>query len=302
MREVTLTREAWEALEDGRLSHVRLDNAPPVLGEVVRLRSESGALTLRRVVFAEEGVASLDLARGTPEMRHVLGVDPGLASLGFACVSIEPASGAERLVDLDVIETKPDRTLSKTADDGRRWGILHAELERRIRHYGPSALGFETYTVFDSNNEQDIRLAGDRLVAALAGVRSASQLGPVLSEPAAASRFLDALTALREATGRVHTTRGRGAAAKVLGVVGIVYALAARFHLPVYAWTPSQGKRALLGKASGSKAEVESFLRERLGAPPRKIPASKANHAYDACMFAHLAAKEISREILQNVG
>jgi len=298
LRQVTLSPPAWAALQEGRLTSVVLPNA--VLGESVRLVCGE-ATTLRRVTYAEGGIACLGLSRGLPDCRHVIGIDPGLASLGFACVAVDPANGRRSLLDLDVIETKPDRAAKKTQDDGRRYGILHRELDKRILHYGPSAIGFESYTVFDSRAEQDIRAAGDQLAACLSGIRTVAQL-KVLGESRAGAAFLQGLADLRAATDGYHSARGRGAAAKVLAVVGIVYALAQRYELPVHVWTPSEAKRALTGRASSSKKDVEDHLLNVLGPSPRKLPKSKSNHAWDAAAFAELATQSLLTHLRQAPG
>ena len=69
-------------------------------------------------------------------VRRVLGIDPGLASTGWAIVDF--CNNRYACVDYGVIETKNDRC------QGERLRIIYTELEKCIKTYSPNEAAMET--------------------------------------------------------------------------------------------------------------------------------------------------------------
>ena len=70
------------------------------------------------------------------EIRRVLGIDPGIASTGWAIVDFHKNRYA--CVDYGVVETKPDTA------HGERLLIIFTEIEKIIKNYQPKEAGMET--------------------------------------------------------------------------------------------------------------------------------------------------------------
>ena len=70
------------------------------------------------------------------EIRRVLGIDPGIASTGWAIVDFHKNRYA--CVDYGVVETKPDTA------HGERLLIIFTEIEKIIKNYQPKEAAMET--------------------------------------------------------------------------------------------------------------------------------------------------------------
>lgn len=79
---------------------------------------------------------------------RVLGVDPGLAHLGFA--SLEKTSEGTRILDAGIIRTSKSthKARKATDDDLDRARILWLNVNQQVCRFEPVAIGVETYTVF----------------------------------------------------------------------------------------------------------------------------------------------------------
>lgn len=229
--------------------------------------------------------------------RVVVGIDPGFSRTGV-CVLVGPhgaegaASSAWRVIDGAVLRTAKDGALARSegvlADDLRRVRAIASGVEERVWFYTPDVIAVEAYVVFDDAAAEEATRAARDLTSFLAGVEATEQLRAVLDQ-GLGPEVLQRVRALEHAVKRRSSVRGRGAAAKTLGTYHAVVGAAARVGARLDVRYPQQLKRALLGRAAGTKADIERAVRAHLGdqldlvLERRGVPPSERTHAYDAC-------------------
>lgn len=85
-------------------------------------------------------------AQRNTQVTRCLGVDPGLASCGFAVVA-EGLDGNMRVVHTEVVLTEKSSETGRVADDDlRRLLYIQRAVVRLLHEHNPNILGVETYT------------------------------------------------------------------------------------------------------------------------------------------------------------
>lgn len=81
-----------------------------------------------------------------PKTRRVLGVDPGTANLGLACVAADPATGGLSCVGVRFCGTKPNRHQRIAAvDDAHRLLVMAQAVDQAITEWAPDLVVVEWY-------------------------------------------------------------------------------------------------------------------------------------------------------------
>jgi crossover junction endodeoxyribonuclease RuvC len=162
---------------------------------------------------------------GSPSSTIILGIDPGLADVGWGCIELT-ADRTTRLLDYGVINTPPDQPLSA------RLCEIHRRVCGLIDRYNPRAISIEAL-FFAKNVKTAMVVAHGRAAAVLAA-------------------------GMRE--------------------------------VAVFEYTPLQLKKALTGKGSAAKAQVQQMVKVVLGL--QAIP--QPDHAADALAAALCHAHSLS--------
>lgn len=110
-------------------------------------------------------------ATAGPAVRIILGIDPGLASVGYGCLRL---SGPDpEVIDAGVIETPPRRPV------GERLAIIDRDLRDLVKQLQPDLISLEKL-FFNQNVTTGIEVAGARGVILMV----AHQAGIEVVEPA----------------------------------------------------------------------------------------------------------------------
>lgn len=184
----------------------------------------------------------------------------------------------------------------KSHDDLRRLREISAAVDRIVLEHHVGVIGFEQYTVFDDNNIEGLKDAAKRVVGIFGGASkaapSSAQLVAALSLPTVFERLMSAVSDMGESIQKMRTTRGRGAAAKVLAVQGLVCRAAFEREIQVLPFSPADLKRRATGVSGGSKDDVMRGLAkivDAFDAGLSYLPATHRNHAADAVGHALMA-------------
>lgn len=194
----------------------------------------------------------------------------------------------------------------KSHDDLRRLREISGAVDRIIREYSVGVIGFEQYTVFDDTNIEGLKEAAKRVVGIFGGASKAApsseQLIAALSVPTVFERLMSAVADMGESVQKMRTTRGRGAAAKVLAVQGLVCQAAFAQDIRILPFTPADLKRRATGGSAGSKDDVMRGLAkivDDFDAGLLYLPSTHRNHAADAVGHALLALEHSNVGILR---
>jgi crossover junction endodeoxyribonuclease RuvC len=76
---------------------------------------------------------------------RILGIDPGLARVGYGVIEIEPASRAQRLLDCGIIRTDPGRS------EGERMVEIARDLRVLVRTWKPQLAVVEKFFFYRSS-------------------------------------------------------------------------------------------------------------------------------------------------------
>lgn len=182
---------------------------------------------------------------------NLLGLDPGLASMGWAHVQIDQ-HGTARVLELGVWRTKKSSkklALRSGSDVARRVTELYRMIEGVVCKQGET--GFHAVCMEDFSPP-----------------RSASVASKV---------------------------------ARVYGMVDALFVDHATFRV-----TPQEIKRAVAGKISASKEEVENAVRQvssiwALDNLKANVPASQRNHAFDAAASVLACLEHTEMKLLRRV-
>jgi len=229
-------------------------------------------------------------------MKRAVGFDLGTRNFGWFVLERAEGDLPFTAVAGGVVHTQADKSFGrKTWDDLRRLREIHNFIDQCLTQHAPEIIGFESYAVFDDNNAEDLKDQARELVGMFAGGAKAG-FSPEQFKAALATNMFDRLLTLtgKMATtlGSMRATRGRGNAAKVLSVQGVVCATAFSRGLPVMPFTPADLKRRATNTNSASKEAVAVGLRRivnEIGDALQSTPGGMQNHAYDAAGHAVLA-------------
>jgi crossover junction endodeoxyribonuclease RuvC len=94
----------------------------------------------------------------------ILGIDPGLARVGYGVIEVE-ACGGQRLLDCGMIRTDPGRS------DGERMVEIAADLRQLIRRWQPDLAAVEKFFFYRSSTTISVVQARGVLVMTLARFR-----------------------------------------------------------------------------------------------------------------------------------
>ena len=83
--------------------------------------------------------------------QRILGIDPGLAILGFGVLEYDPATTRDRTPDLEVIDFGIIETPAGTAV-GSRLCIIHDDLHSLIKTYQPDSVSIEKLFFYRMGN------------------------------------------------------------------------------------------------------------------------------------------------------
>lgn len=233
-------------------------------------------------------------------LSRAVGFDLGTRNFGWFVVQKsdpEPAwPSPYRAIAGGVVHTAPDKSFGRrTWDDLRRLRELHNAITGIINEHQPAVIGFESYAVFDDKNNADLQEHAKALVAMFAGTAKAGLSKDQLATALSGSMFdalLKNIGALSQVVKHVKETRGRGDAAKVLAVQGLVCGIAFQRGLSVLPFTPTDLKKRATGRSSGSKEDVAEGLRKiimGLDATLESTAQGHRNHAHDAAGHAIMA-------------
>lgn len=286
--QIDVSSPLLRAIADGRCLAVPVPDVA-CIGDLLVL-SDGSTQTLREVTYIADGTASLGFPRAPVGGITSIGIDPGFASTGLCVLRRDSQTGDVMLVDMRVVKTKKDSSLKAGEDDLRRIALFRSEVEPIVRWYCPNVLSAEQYTIFDTRGVDELRASVGEFVALLAGVNSAADMGRAFSNPRVATTAVGALQKMKKVMDGMSSHRGRGAAAKTVGVFHVLSDIGHRLGIPVTVQPPVSLKTAATGKRSASKKEVEDGmctkvqgLREALDARPkgeREHLADAAGHAF----------------------
>jgi Holliday junction resolvasome RuvABC endonuclease subunit len=203
----------------------------------------------------------------------VLGNDLGLAHHGYGLVRWDPTKGVW-CVGLSYIATQAVKGAGVKANesDRLRRRAIYDKLLTTCQKTSPSHICYEIYTVRE-NPWVDGLLRASKVVLADFELGRADVAG-LWGRPKDMAAKITTATwreATREHFAEVHKwvalagrTAGRGRAAEVLAVQGVVEALAWQVGVPLIGHQPGERQRRLLGRATGSKEEIIAAVRAGL--------------------------------------
>lgn len=235
------------------------------------------------------------------DLDAAVGFDLGTANFGWAVVRRDipdPNVGATlRLVAAGVVHTHADVTFGrKSNDDVRRLHEISLAVRRILTEHSPGLVGFENYVVFDDANIETLKESARRVVGIFGGVTKAApspeQLAAALTSATIFGNLMGAVVEMGESLKLMRATRGKGAAAKVLSVQGLVCQAAFDRNLPVLPFTPADLKRRATGGKAASKEDVMRGLASFVSgfdAGLAYLAPTHRNHAADAVGHAVLA-------------
>ena len=96
---------------------------------------------------------------------RILGIDPGLARVGYGVIEIEPASRAQRLLDCGIIRTDPGRS------EGERMVEIARDLRVLVRTWRPQLAVVEKFFFYRSSTTIAVVQARGVLMMTLARFR-----------------------------------------------------------------------------------------------------------------------------------
>jgi Holliday junction resolvasome RuvABC endonuclease subunit len=326
IRLLAVDAAAFTAIAHGQLNYARV---PPDArsGDLVWVHPTPGAAAaaaaatnqgvFRELAYVDSGVANLSYPTVRRPAKVVMGVDPGFANTGVVVLAGPHgpegrAAAAWEVIDVACIRTSKDAQLAKTAgvlaDDLRRLDLIRSGLSNRARYYTPDIVSVEAYVVFDDHAAESSNAAARDLTGFMAGIQTEAQLRALAAdETGHARRLLEHIDQLGRTIRARSTVRGRGAAAKTLGVYHSTCALAQELGVTLEARYPQQLKRALLGKQSGTKGEIQAGVRRLLGDQleaamvARGIPRGAHEHCWDAAGHA-LASLRAAGAAIESAG
>ena len=92
----------------------------------------------------------------------ILGIDPGLARVGYGVIAVESRSGPGRLLDCGMIRTDPGRS------EGERMVEIAADLRLLIRRWRPGLAAVEKFFFYRSSTTISVEQARGVLMMTLA--------------------------------------------------------------------------------------------------------------------------------------
>jgi len=95
----------------------------------------------------------------------ILGIDPGLARVGYGVIAVESRSGPGRLLDCGMIRTDPGRS------EGERMVEIAADLRQLIRRWRPGLAAVEKFFFYRSSTTIAVVQARGVLLMTLARFR-----------------------------------------------------------------------------------------------------------------------------------
>lgn len=238
-----------------------------------------------------------------------LGFDPGWAKTGIGAVA-QHRDGSFVSAGVDLVLTSPDHTKKfqrQSVDDNRRLEVYFRAACAAIEKIRPDVIGVEQYTIFESNEYEELRKAAEAFVAFLGLKRGAK---PIFSSPAELAqafasgdlfkKFLELLGDLSKAVDAFRQQRGRGAAAKTYGVYTAVCCAAYLYRIPIFIFRPVDLKKAVCGRPKASKEEVAAALIPRIVGLQEKVESKVRQvklreHVYDGAGMALLALTEFTK-------
>jgi Holliday junction resolvasome RuvABC endonuclease subunit len=240
----------------------------------------------------------------TPWRVRALAFDLGLANFAAGAIESDDA-GILHCRGVRLIRTAKDRgsgheRVRAAMDDARRALEIADNVEQMIVGFKPDVIGYESYQVYDDATIDDLRAQCQRLLAVLGWTGrglAPGVLAALVTSPGTLVSVLQAISGLLESAVR---TRGRGDAAKVLLVQGVVIAAAHRHNIPHYAFLPTDLRRHLLGRVNGTKEDVENAVRAKVqgfdtACADKKIAKSNVNHVADAVGHATLTLETFKK-------
>jgi len=102
---------------------------------------------------------------------HILGIDPGLARVGYGVIAVDPEAdgvarqGAAQLLDCGMIRTEPGRS------EGERMVEIASDLRQLLRRWRPGLAVVEKFFFYRSSNTIAVVQARGVLVMTLARFR-----------------------------------------------------------------------------------------------------------------------------------
>lgn len=238
-------------------------------------------------------------------MTTAIGFDLGTANLGWAVIETLD-DGQGRVSGLTakaagVIHTHPDASYGrKTHDDLRRLREIHYACVALVKQHAPSVIGYESYAVFDAKENDDLREASRKMVGIFGNASKASMSPEQLRAALTGELFgklLEQVSKMHDILQKMSATRGRGDAAKVLAVQGIISGIAFERHLGLRPFTPADLKRRAVGRTAATKEAVADRLCSMISGLEAAVSASTApthrSHAYDAAGHAMLALENL---------
>lgn len=241
-------------------------------------------------------------------VTRALAFDLGLANCAAAAVQRFDGRFSCRGVRYMPTASDPKHP-SASMDDARRLRELYAHGVEMVAAVRPDVIVMEAYTVYDTKWVDDLRVLADRLLATFGygGKRSAPGVlrsTAAFMQAAGSVTFyasvLDILEGTQKTLAQAGKTRGRGAAAKVLAVQGVILSVAFQYDIPYILQTPTQIRQVLLGRPKGTKEEIAAAVRARLpdvdaACDAKMVPREKREHCLDAAAHALLGIDTFER-------
>lgn len=235
-------------------------------------------------------------------MTRAFGLDLGYAST--ACALVEDA----HVIGVRLISTAKghERGLRVAEDDARRLLEVRAEIVGSLERNAPPIVAYEEYRVYDDRTADSLREGASLLLAGLGwigegygqGGFTVGQLLAVAREQGAS--LVEGCSRISEALKAASRTAGRGSAAKVLMVQGLVVAECSRLGILSVPFSPTDRCVRMIGRERASKNDIIDAVRAQTtgfdeAVRAKGYSAGAVNHLADAVAHALLGVDYVNR-------
>lgn len=250
-------------------------------------------------------------------MFSVFANDLGLANHGYALVRFTPDKGIS-CVGLSYVATEAQKTAGVTPNesDRARRRVIYDTLKKALTKTQPTHMVYETYTVRENPWIDGLLRASKGLLGHWEIRRTDPQglwgrpvdLGAKLQTAAWRDNVRESFAAIHKAVALAGKVQGRGRAAEVLAVQGIVEALGFELGIPLIGAPPGARPGRLLGRPSGTKDDIIDAVRRGLPGYAEKLAQrigvatldathyAIENHIADAAAHGWIATVDLVRE------
>lgn len=219
---------------------------------------------------------------------------------------------------LSYIATEAQKTAGITPNesDRNRRRVIYDTLKKALTKVGPTHIVYETYTVRENPWIDGLLRASKGLLANWEIGRTdpeglwgrPADLAAKLQTVAWRTDVRESLAAVHKAVALSGKVQGRGRAAEVLAVQGVVEALGFELGISLIGATPGARTTRLLGRSSGSKSDIIDAVRRGLPGYAEKLAQRVGvtaidathytieNHIADAAAHGWIAVADLVRE------